>query len=484
MHAMNGISRRTTLAALAFATALFPSCASFSRNAQQSSERRPQASDPFASGPQIAGTVFRATALATVRQPITTTKIGLSLAYQRTRELFRSNVSLAHLAGPPGPEVPGTPAFERLLDEKEIGLSEPGKVTYLVDGPAFFSSFYREVATAQKSIDVQIFIFDNDDTAVRCADALKARSNDVRVRVLFDDLGTTFAQTAPPETLSPVGFVPPANIERYLKENSNVHVRRTLNPWLVSDHSKLLVFDGKRAYLGGMNLGREYESEWHDLMVRVEGPIVVPLQFEFSDAWRKAGPSGDLALFKPPFRFKPSPPGNEPRLRILRTDPAVGRYDVLKATHLAIANSRKRIWIENPYFAADDIEDAIIAAARRGVDVRVILPSRGDSTIMDVGNLATARNLMANGVKVMTYSRMTHMKVMICDDWATFGSANLDTLSMRINRELNLSTSDPASVRALEKAVFLPDFRDSRIMKESDTRSLIAPLVETIADQL
>ncbi|MFD0894150.1 phosphatidylserine/phosphatidylglycerophosphate/cardiolipin synthase family protein [Luteolibacter ambystomatis] len=480
----NRRKRLTALATLLLPVLLLPSCGSFSMNARRSSERRSQSADPLDSSREIGLTLLRSTALATVRQPVTTTKVGFALAYQRIRTIFRSSVSLADFVDPPPPEIPGTPEFERLLDRKHIRHAEPGKATFRVDGPAFFSDFRKEVAQAKKTIDVQVFIFDNDDTAVHCADLLKARSNEVRVRVLFDDVGTTFAQTAPPETKGPQGFSPPGNIGEHLEDGSKVRVRRVLDPWLVSDHTKLLVFDAERAYLGGMNIGREYESEWHDLMARIEGPITVPLQLEFNRAWRKAGPVGDLALLKAPSWYRRTPPGNGPAFRILRTDPAEGRYDVLKATRLAINASRKRVWIENPYFAADDIADELIAAARRGVDVRVILPSRGDSTIMDAGNAATARDVMRAGVKVYRYPRMTHMKVMIADGWATFGSANLDTLSMRINRELNLSTNDPATVKSLENAVFTPDFRISPRMKKSDTDSMIAPLAESLADQL
>src|SRR5690606_237296 len=104
--------------------------------------------------------------------------------------------------------------------------------------------------------------------------------------------------------------------------------------------------------------------------------------------------------------------------------------------------------------------------------------------IMDVGNLATARGLMEAGARVYRYPKMTHMKVMISDDWAQVGSANLDILSMRINRELNLAVSDPEAIRNLERKVFLPDFRASRRMRMEDTNSPIAPIAEAIADQL
>lgn len=471
------------LHALSAATCL-ASCGSLQQNLLRSSESLPQTSDPMSSARGIAFHLVRSTAVAALRQPVTTTKVGFALFYQRSSEIIRSNLAPPDFTAIQPREAPGTPGFERLLDCNSIRPEESGTLSFRVDGDAFFTDFENEVRRAKKSINLQIFIFDNDDIAVQCADLLRSRASQVPTRVLMDDLGTTFSHTSAPTTRAPKGFVPPGDIAEYLRNASRVEVRRSLTPWLVSDHSKLIVFDHERAYLGGMNIGREYRSEWHDLMVRVEGPIVHSLEREFARAWRKAGPWGDFALIRKPLRPTSPEPGKGISLRILRTDPSEGRYDVLNASKLAIQASRKRIWIENPYFASDDFINALIVAAHRGVDVRVILPASGDSPIMDAGNLATARKLIENRVKVFRFPKMTHMKVMICDGWATLGSANLDTLSMRINRELNLSFNDPAAIKALEKAVFIPDFMRSHRMAPEETDDLLGPVVESIADQL
>lgn len=466
-------------------TLLLASCGSLHSNAGRSVEQRPQASDTVTGSSQLAVSAFRSTTMAALRQPFTTVRTGLAVMWHRPREVVSGNLPVEIELKPAPVEVPGTEDFERLLDGEGMPRRESGTVDWLVDGPGFFPELDRQLAAAKQSVDLQFFIFDNDDIAVRYADRLKQRAEDVPIRILFDDLGSSFAHTAPPETPSPRGFQPPADIARYLKEDSKLHVRRTLNPWLVCDHTKLLVFDRRTAILGGMNLGREYYSEWHDLMVKVEGPIVGSLSREFSRAWRKSGPWGDLALFqKPAFSRRPSPVDGGVPLRLLRTDAARGQTQILDATMLAIRAARKRIWIENPYFAHDDIALALASAARRGVDVRVIIPARGDSTVMDIGNLATARSIIEAGGKVYRYPRMTHMKVMIADGWGCVGSANLDTLSMRINRELNLSFSDSATLRRLENEVFRPDFRISKRIRIDETSSPVAPLAETIADQL
>jgi len=444
-----------------------------------------QATDMVRGSGNLAGSAFRATAVATLRQPVTTARLGLSVLWHRPREVISGNLPFELIPQPLTEEAPGSVEFENRLDREHFPRAREGTLKWLVDGPGFFPEFDRQIAAARKSIDVQVYIFDNDDIAVRYADVLKKRASEVKVHVLFDDMGSHFAQTSAPETPGPAGFAPPADMHDYLERKSKAAARLVLNPWLVADHTKLMVFDHETAILGGMNIGREYYSEWHDLMVKVEGPVVENLSREFTRAWRKAGPWGDLALVRKPVIFnKPKPMAGGVPLRILRTDPAEGKHQILEATLLAIRGARKRIWIENPYFAQDDIALAVAAAARRGVDVRVVLPARGDSTVMDVGNLSTAQDLIRAGAKVMRYPRMTHMKVMICDDWACVGSANLDTLSMRINRELNLAFSHPAAVRELEKAVFLPDFRASREMTLEETKSIGSKLAEAIADQL
>jgi cardiolipin synthase len=461
------------------------SCTTISTNSKSTTERRLQANDTVSGTGAMARSVLRATALAAVREPVTTVKLGLANLWHRPRGLVSGNLPPELVTQPAIAEVPGSREFEQLLDRNDFPRAESGTLRWLVDGDQFFPELDRQLDAASRSINIQVFIFDNDDIAVRYADKLRRRAKDVPVHVLYDDLGSTFAHTAAPETLGPRGFVPPPEIHHYLEADSKVRVRRILNPWLVCDHTKLLVFDQRTAIVGGMNIGREYYSEWHDLMVRVDGPVVGTMSREFSRAWRKAGPWGDFALLRPPAIFRrPKPVADGIGLRVLRTDAAEGRYEIFDSTLLAIRGARKRIYIETPYFADDEIAAACAAAARRGVDVRVILPSVGDSTIMDAGNLATANGLIRAGVRVYRYPKMTHMKVLICDNWASVGSANLDILSMRINRELNLAFSDPATVKSLEEAVFKKDFRISRRIRLAETQTATASWAEIVADQL
>lgn len=431
-------------------------------------------------------TAFRSTIEASIRQPITTYRLGKAIYRQRGMALLEDNlpvrVSLAFVQG--APPRPGSAEFEARLDKLGLASSLPGELSYHLDGGMFFNAFEKALATARQSIDVQVFIFDSDDVGLRCADLLRARAEEIPVRVILDDLGSTFAHGRQPPSGLPAGFKQPRDIGAYLQHGgSKVALRETLNPWLVTDHTKLHLFDRKVAFIGGMNLGRESRHEWHDLMVSVRGPIVAALNRDFEGTWKRNGPRGDLTLFNREEPLKTAEGPGVP-IRILRTDAANARSDILVAMLQAIRGARERIWIEMPYFAADIIENELEAAATRGVDVRVILPNRANHGIMDAGNFVTARNLLEAGVKVYHFPGMTHLKAMICDDWATVGSANLDTISMRINRELNFSFSDPDLVAELVALVFEPDFLASRPLTITDTKLNLAPLIESIADQL
>jgi len=445
----------------------------------------PQSTPTGAATVKLGETAIRATVVTTLRQPLTSTQTVMASCWHRTRGVLVGKLPVSLSLNPKPEAAPGSVAFDRFLDRQGLPAREWGQVKCLVDGPEFFGEFDRQLAAAQKSVDIQVYIFDNDDIGVRYARKLAEKSYRVPVSVMFDDLGSNTAMMSAPRTPARPSFTPPNDMKQFLQQGSRVEVRRTLNPVLVADHTKLLIFDDKTAILCGMNIGREYYSEWHDMMISVKGPVVGSLKEEFQSAWSKAGPWGDFSVFRPEQKIhRPKRSKGDVPVRILRTDAAGGRAEVLKASMAAIHGSRKRVWIETPYFSSDQMVRAAQAAARRGVDVRVIFPEKNDSNLMEDSNLATARELILAGVKVYHYPGMTHLKAMICDDWAMVGSANLDILSMRLNRELNLAYSDRSSVGKLQDSVFLPDFKKSRRIKLKDTRSPTSRITELLADQL
>ena len=220
-------------------------------------------------------TTLRSVVVAAVKKPVTTTKRGLAVLWHRPSVVITGNLPADLIPEPVLSETPGTPEFERMLDSKGFPRAEEGTLKWLVDGDEFFGEFDRQLAGAKKSFRAQFYIFDNDDIAVRYADKLKARSQEIDVDVLYDDMGSASGWLSAPLTPAPAGFEPPADMKVYLERDSKVEVRRNLNPWAVADHTKLVVIDGRTAILGGMNHWTRIPlNEWHDLMVRVEGPVV------------------------------------------------------------------------------------------------------------------------------------------------------------------------------------------------------------------
>jgi cardiolipin synthase len=360
-----------------------------------------------------------------------------------------------------------------------------GSLQYLVNGEEYFSALKDAVTSAEKSVYIRSYIFDNDDFAMEIADLLKQRSESVDIRVLLDGLGTILATRTSAPTL-PIDYKAPGSVRSYLTKDTRLRVRQQTNPWMTGDHSKTTIVDGRLAFVGGMNIGREYRYEWHDLMMKVKGPVVDELRHDFMGTWRHAGALGDLGKLlyslKPKKRMAGDLNGEAYPVRVLRTRP--GDPDIFRAQLAAIKRAKKRIFIESPYLSDDTILHELIRARHRGVDVRVVLPGENENRLMQTNNLAVARTLMKHGARVYHYPGMTHVKAAVYDGWACLGSANMDKLSFRVNREINLATSNPSAVERLVKRLFLPDFAKSVELSEPPPRKWNTFFAEAVADHL
>ena len=359
--------------------------------------------------------------------------------------------------------------WEKWLDHYTGTRREEGNLQLLIDGSGFFPRIRRAISGATNRVEVQVYIFDRDDVAVGLADQLKARSKEIPVKVMFDRVGSIAAGLVPPETPMPPDFVTPPSILSYLRSDSRVHVRPMLNPWLSSDHSKVLIIDGNRAWIGGMNFGREYEYEWHDLMLQVDGPIVASLERDFEREWAHAGPLGDLgylaALVGEDGAAKRGPmPGHWSQVRRLPTRTAWKPF--LTAVLGAIRQASDYIYVENPYLFDKRVVAGLVQARGRGVDVRVVLPRVNDLKAGGRSNLVIANYLIQNGVRVYFYPGMTHVKGLLVDGWACLGSANLNHLSLRVNHEQNVATSEPGFVATVKRDLFEEDFGRSYELME------------------
>jgi cardiolipin synthase A/B len=360
-------------------------------------------------------------------------------------------------------------AWESWLDLYTGTHLVQGSLQLLIDGDRFFPRLRQEFAQATNHIDLDLYIFDKDDVAVDFADQLKHRSNQIDVRVVLDRMGSIGGGASPPATPMPEDFIPPKSIVSYLRRDSRVKVRPFLNPWFSSDHAKTIIVDGNSAWLGGMNIGREYRYEWHDLMVELHGPVIGQLENDFQRVWAHSGPFGDLAYAitvlqgssSKPREFGPGPWTS---MRLLPTRTAWKPFAT--AVLASLRQARNRIYVENPYLFDKRVIQALVKARSRGVDVRVVLPCVNDFKAGGRGNVVVANYLIQHGVRVYFYPAMTHVKALLVDGWCCLGSGNLNHLSLRVNHEQNVATSDPAFASHLEKDLFQEDFSRSYELKD------------------
>ncbi len=426
--------------------------------------------------------LLESTVESLISNPVSGTAKGCSMWWNRGA--ITATESLAMLPSFDQPAVEGD-SIEEVLDKIGMPAPIPGRVNLLIDGKPFFRALERSIAEAERSIDMRIYIYDNDDVAVWVADQLKAKDASVRTRVLADRIGSVGSWWSDGKTSPPEEFVFPKDIVDYVNEGENIKMRLGRTPWLVADHGKLIVVDGEHAYLGGMNIGREYLYEWHDMMARVDGPIVTALQDLFNRSWTLQSLFGD---FKMPFRSRLEVPEGvqaaegEYGIRILRT--GFRAREVRKSVIAAIRASKHRVYVHNPYISSGVMVRALMEACERGVDVRVIAPIENDSSLMHRSNKLVAKALLPYGGKIYAYPIFSHAKAIVVDDWACIGSANFDGLSMRINSELNIGYSDPKAVKELVDELFLPDMAKSYLVKKDDFKILSGPVQRLLLNQL
>ena len=169
-------------------------------------------------------------------------------------------------------------------------------------------------------------------------------------------------------------------------------------------------------------------------------------------------------------------------IRVLKTVP--GNSQIYKAQMEAIRRAKRYIYIENLYFSNKLFLQELINARQRGVDVRVVMPLKGNWGILSEAAMVTANKMFDAGIRVYMYPRVTHTKAAVYDGWACVGSANFDKLSFRVNEEINLGYSDPEAVQELVERLFETDFETATEMTERFDMNALNGLAEIIANQL
>ncbi|AKJ30587.1 cardiolipin synthetase [Caldimonas brevitalea] len=354
----------------------------------------------------------------------------------------------------------------------------PGnRVEVLIDGPATYEAMFAAIDAARDHINIESYIVEADGPGDELARRLIAkRRQGVKVNLLYDGFGSVRTSAQYFEQLRRAGV-------ELCEYNPLSPLKNTLSRALhLRDHRKLLIVDGRVAFTGGINISSVYsapssatagrraseESEWRDTHVRVEGPVVATLQRLFLDHWcGQTHGAAQRARYFPQLRAV-----GEHHVGVAACDAGRRRNPFYRALLRAIATAEQRIWVTVAYFVPTRrLLRALCAAARRGVDVRLVLPGISDSwAAMHAGRAHYGRLLRA-GVRIYErHDALLHAKTTVIDGvWSTVGSSNLDWRSFLHNAEANVVVLDAGFADALEK-VFQRDLQCSTEVQLSDWR--------------
>ena len=315
-------------------------------------------------------------------------------------------------------------------------LVSGNRIRPLVNGDAAFPEMLAAIESAQKSISLTSYIFDNDTIGKQFTSALaRAVARGVQAKVLVDAAGARYSW-------------PPITRELKKKGVTVARFLPSLAPWRVAtinlrNHRKSLIVDGRLAFTGGMNIRQgnvlrdQPKSPVQDLHFRVEGPVVTQLQEAFANDWAF---TTDEVLDG--FLWFPELPENGHLVARVITDGPDADFEKLHWTLLAaLAEAQTSVQILTPYFLPDPaLVSALNLAALRGVRVDIVLPARSNLPFVHWASRALWWQVLERGCHVwLTPPPFDHSKLMIVDGhWVLFGSANWDARSLRLNFELNV----------------------------------------------
>jgi cardiolipin synthase len=350
-------------------------------------------------------------------------------------------------------------------------LTSGNRVGALIDGPQTYASIEAELKAARRYIYLETFIFGAGEVGQRFADLLSRKHEQgVEVRVLYDSVGSM--------------KTPRSFFDELRRAGIEVREFRPINPvknpriWDLQnrDHRKIVIVDGEVGFTGGINIDSTYASAsstrpgpkrgiddgWRDTHLRIQGPAVKQLQALFAQSWNEAGE---------PAEFHHEGGGNRAKsaaghalITIVGNDSESDDRSLYGTYRAAFNGASKRLWITHAYFAPnDELLSAMIGAAQRGVDVRLIVPAFTDSKIVLNATRSTYTRLLTAGVRIYELKdALLHAKSVVIDGTVSIvGSANLDMRSFVHNDEVNAIVVDRDFGQRMEE-VFRRDEQASR----------------------
>lgn len=330
---------------------------------------------------------------------------------------------------------------DKLLERlAKLPATRANDVELLIDGDEIFSSIFAGIGAAQQYLLIQFYIVRNDELGGQLKEKLIAASHrGVKVRFIYDEIGSIKLPRSYLAELRTAGVdAVPFNSRKGFTNRFQINFR---------NHRKMVVADGRTAWVGGANVGDEYKGKhptltpWRDTMIKLTGPAVQTIQVSFLEDWYWATDR----LLELEWQPEAAASGADLPVLCLPSGPA-DRFETCVMYFLHLINSSKeRIWIASPYFVPDEqTVSALKLAALRGVEVRILMADKSDSKMVDLSGWAFADRLREAGVEVHRHENgFMHQKVILVDqDIATVGTANFDNRSFRLNFEITIEIRD------------------------------------------
>lgn len=352
-------------------------------------------------------------------------------------------------------------------------LTFNNQVQTFINGENLFDNIIKNIKQAQKTIDIEFYTFYDDELGNRMLDALvNAAKRGVKVRVLYDASGSRGTK---PKFFDPLRkydgeaqpFISTAGNKFWTSPRFNYHL-----------HRKLVIIDHKIGYIGGFNIGDQYVDKskkfghWRDTHLRVVGQAAVMMEVRFAMDWNTSCRKSKLPKFnldQELDNFTLVEPSNDPNLvpmQIVSSGPDSQNFALRRAYEEIIAKAKEYVYIQTPYLIpGDPILEALIIAAKSGIDVRVMIPCMPDHAFVYRATEYYAKYLTRNGVKVYKYNNgFIHAKTMVSgSNIASVGSANQDFRSYELNFEANAICYDEELNTKL-KQIFENDILESTLL--------------------
>lgn len=313
---------------------------------------------------------------------------------------------------------------------------EGNRFDVLVDGGSFYPPMLEAIAAAQRYVLLEMYLAESGNVADRFVDAFcAAAERGVEIYIVLDDLGTRGLARAERERLERAGchivIYNPLRLGKWLHN-------------LARDHRKLLLVDGAVGFVGGTGITDHFDPQvsgdrrWRETMMRIRGPVLADWQALFEETWARCGGKGEIPPCAPRFH-------QAGKRGCVISSHGLAEQDITRMLLNYVYSAQQRVWLSTAYFAPTRrIRRALRHAARRGIDVRLLLasPYTDHPPVRHAGRRFYGR-LLHQGVRIFEFpGRVLHAKAVLCDDWSSIGSANFDHWTSRWNLEANQAVLD------------------------------------------